>query len=63
MNSHQEDSEGGFTIKEYIEVNGTEKAYDSGLCVGSSMRTASMFELADDLRIEATNADLRLHRL
>ncbi len=43
MNLHHDDSEGEFTIKEYIEVKGTENAYDSGRCVGSSMRTTSMF--------------------
>ena len=63
MNSHHEDSEGGFTIKEYIEVKGTEKAYDSGRWVGSSMRTASTSGLADYFRVEAVNADLRPPRL
>lgn len=38
---HHEDSEGACTIREYIEVTGTENAYDSGR-VGRSMRTASM---------------------
>ena len=39
---HQEDNEGGWTMREYIEVNGTEKAYDSGLDVGKSINTPSM---------------------
>jgi len=29
-------------MREYIEVNGTEKAYDSGLDVGKSINTPSM---------------------
>lgn len=41
VHSHQEDRDGEFTIKEYIDVSGTEKAYDSGRWVGRSMRTAS----------------------
>jgi hypothetical protein len=28
---HQDDNVGGWTSKEYIDVRGTEKAYDSGL--------------------------------
>ena len=62
-NLHQEDSEGEFTIKEYIEVRGTEKAYDSGLCVGSSMRTASMCPLAKCLGKRVIDWDLRPHPL
>jgi hypothetical protein len=38
---HHEDNVGGFTIKEYTEVRGTENAYDSGRWVGSSINTAS----------------------
>lgn len=40
---HQEDKEGGWTRREYIEVNGTEKAYDSGLDVGKSIKTPSVW--------------------
>jgi len=40
---HQEDKEGGWTKREYIEVNGTEKAYDSGLDVGKSINTPSVW--------------------
>lgn len=39
---HQEDNEGGWTRREYIDVSGTEKAYDSGLDVGKSINTPSM---------------------
>lgn len=41
MYIHHEEREGGWTIREYIDVRGTEKAYDSGRCVGRSMRTTS----------------------
>jgi hypothetical protein len=39
---HHEDNEGGWTMREYTELNGTEKAYDSGLGVGKSINTPSM---------------------
>ena len=48
--SHHEDNEGGLTIREYIEVTGTEKAYDSGRCIGRSMSTASRGRLDHTLR-------------
>lgn len=38
---HHEDNEGGWTMREYTELNGTEKAYDSGLGVGKSINTPS----------------------
>lgn len=38
---HHEDNEGGWTKREYTELNGTEKAYDSGLGVGKSINTPS----------------------
>ena len=38
---HQEESDGGLTMREYIEVKGTENAYDSARCVGRSMNTIS----------------------
>jgi hypothetical protein len=34
-------------MREYIEVNGTEKAYDSGLDVGNSINTPSVTGLQD----------------
>jgi hypothetical protein len=38
---HHEDNEGGWTMREYTELNGTEKAYDSALGVGKSINTPS----------------------
>jgi hypothetical protein len=38
---HHEDNEGGWTMREYTELSGTEKAYDSGLGVGKSINTPS----------------------
>jgi hypothetical protein len=40
-NLHHEDNEGGWTMREYTELSGTEKAYDSGLGVGKSINTPS----------------------
>ncbi len=41
---HHEDNEGGWTMREYIELNGTEKAYDSGFGVGKSINTPSTID-------------------
>ena len=46
---HHDDNEGGLTIREYIDVIGTENAYDSGRWMGRSIRTASMECLEEDL--------------
>lgn len=43
---HQEERVGGWTTKEYTDDRGTEKAYDSGLCVGNSMSTASTISVS-----------------
>jgi hypothetical protein len=43
-NVHHEDSEGGWTMREYTELNGTEKAYDSGFGVGKSINTPSTID-------------------
>lgn len=40
---HQEENEDGWTRREYIEVNGTENAYDFGLDVGKSINTPSVW--------------------
>ena len=38
---HHEERVGGWTRREYMDVRGTENAYDSGRWVGKSIRTAS----------------------
>ena len=61
---HQEDNEGGWTRREYIEVNGTEKAYDSGRDVGKSINTPSVWGRCQQQRQRYAmgGTDLRPHR-
>lgn len=42
---HHEERVGGWTMNEYTDVSGTEKAYDSGRWVGSSIKTTSFSQL------------------
>lgn len=48
VNLHHDERVGGCTDNEYMDVNGTENAYDSALDVGRSIRTASELGISDD---------------
>ena len=58
---HHEDNEGGWTMREYTEPNGTEKAYDSGFGVGKSINTPSNI-VEEDRQQWASRTYLRPHQ-
>ena len=55
---HHEDNDGGCTMSEYIDVSGTENAYDSGRWLGRSIKTMSV----ESMSIVASNKGTHTHR-